>query len=603
MKSSTRRITVGIAATALTVGLGAAGVAFAGEKPASPVRLVIGLKAGNNATGDLPSLVRLGIAGAAARRGGEVRGSLLAEVGAKSLEVPAGRSASIIASLRNDPSVAYVQVDPVAKAFAVAPNDPIYSGGHQPELAQLKVPAAWNVTSGSAVKVAVIDTGVSAVGDLAGKVLPGYDFVNGDSNARDDGAFPHGTVVSSLIAAKTNNSAGLAGVCAQCKILPVKVLDSEGSGDYSTVAAGVIYAAKQGAQIINLSLGGPSSAPVLQDAIAYAVGKGALVVAAAGNEGTSAKQYPAAYADVLSVGATNTRTGGTARAGFSSYGNTWVDVAAPGITAGMLNDGSYCWDGSTDNCFDWFYNEYEVQGTSFSAPLVSGVAALIKSKHPRYSGWGLQNAITSSSRKIGSWVKYGLVDASAALTKGTDLVPPTATGTTPGQNKKVRGTVAVAPTGLKDNWSGIRNVDLYLNGKWHSWDYVAPFAPKLKTAGRNGALKVELRVTDRAGNTRRLGVRTLIADNVAPAVTVTKAPKNKAKVKGTVTWKVKASDKSGISKAQLIVNNKVVATDTKSAYSLSFKVAKQKKTMKVRVRVYDKVGNVKYTAIRTYYRA
>ncbi|MFC7534845.1 S8 family serine peptidase [Actinoplanes sp. GCM10030250] len=603
MKSAHRRVIVGTVAASLAAGLGAFGVADAASTPsasAQPVRLIVGLKAGADAAIDLTSLRALGLAGADAR-GRQLSRGLLAEVGAKSLEIPKSRASAAISALRRDPDVAYVQVDPKAKAYDYAPNDPIFTAGNQPELAQIKVPTAWDTTRGGSVKVAVVDTGVSAVGDLAGRVLPGYDFANNDFDPADDGDFPHGTVVASLIAASQDNGTGIAGVCAECEILPVKALGSDGSGWYSDIAEGIIYAAREGAKIINLSLGSPEPSPILQDAVAYAAGRGALVVVAAGNEGNTAKQYPAAYGDVLAVGATDTRSGGTARASFSSYGS-WVDVAAPGITAGMRNNGAYCWDGNTATCWDSYYGEYEVQGTSFAAPLVAGVAALVASKNPRYSGWSIGNSIRASARKV-SWVEKGVVDASAALTKGTDTVAPTATGISPAQNAKVRGNVTITPTGLKDDWSSIRAIDLYVDGKWHSWDYTYPWGPKLYTRGRNGAVKVQMKIIDKAGNFRWTGVRTLVMDNVLPAATITKAPKNKARVKGTVNVSVKASDKSGISKVQLLVNGKVVATDTKAGYKLSFKVAKQKKTMKVRIRVYDKAGNVRYLTTRTYYRA
>ncbi|BBH66089.1 hypothetical protein ACTI_27740 [Actinoplanes sp. OR16] len=602
MNSSSRRLLAGIVTTGLVAGLGVAG--FAGPAQAwdtKPVRLVVGLKAGVDPGSSLSTLSGFGIKKLS---GGSALDSALAEVQAKSLDVPASQKSSVIAALRNDPDVAYVEVDPTAKSFVVAPNDPVYTGGHQPELGQINVPAAWAATSGNAIKVAVVDTGVSPVGDLSGKVLKGYDFVNKDSNASDDGGFPHGTVVASLIASKTNNGAGLAGVCQQCQILPVKVLDYEGSGSYANVAAGIIYAAKQGAKIINLSLGGSDTSTTLQNAVAYANGRGALVVAAAGNEGTNQRMYPAAYGDVLAVGGTNTRTGGKERVSFSSYGASWVDVAAPAITAGMRNNGAYCWDGNTANCWDWYYNEYEVQGTSFSAPLVSGVAALVQSKHPSWSGWSVQRAIRNTTTPIGGWVERGLVNAQKAVAFTTaDTVKPTS-GIGIAKNTLVRGSRVIGAPGLKDNsgGSGIRNVDLYVNGKWHSWDYVSPFAPKLNTAGKNGALKVQLRITDKAGNVGWSPATSVVADNTPPKVTITKAPKNKAKVSGTVTVKVKATDKYKVAKVQLLVNGKVVATDTKAAYSLSFKVSKQKKTMKVVVRAYDKAGNVKKLATRTYYR-
>jgi subtilisin family serine protease len=603
MKSTHRRITVGLVTAGLAVSLGGFGVAGAAESPSLPVRLIVGFKPGvDTATAALSAAARLGVSEASARRS-KMSSQLGVELRAKSVEVAGSKATAAIAALESDPDVAYVEVDRQSRAFDVAPNDPVFAAGNQRELTQLNVPKARDTTTGAAVKVAVLDTGVSPVGDLAGKVLPGYDFFNYDNDANDNdaGAFRHGTVVASLIAATPNNGTGMAGVCASCQILPVKVLGGKNGVGYNyDIAQGIIYAVKQGAKIINMSLGGPSRSTTIQNAVAYANGRGVLVVAAAGNEGDEGNpvNYPAAYPDVLSVAATNTRTGGTALTSWSSYGANWVDVAAPGITAGMWSNGRYCWDGDYTNC-----GGYTLQGTSFAAPLVAGAAALVASVRPNYSGWSLQNSIVASARKISNRVKYGLVDANASLFKATDTVPPTVGGISPRQNAAVHGTVPIVPTGMADSKSGIRAVDLYVDGKWHSVDYTAPFAPALNTAGRNGALKLQLRVTDKAGNRTMSGYRVVIADNVKPTVSITKGPKNKAKVKGTVRINVKASDRSGIRKVQLLVNGKVVATDTKAGYKLSFQVAKQKKTMKVRVRAYDGAGNLKYVTTRTYYRA
>ncbi|BEL09913.1 hypothetical protein Q0Z83_081040 [Actinoplanes sichuanensis] len=609
MKSTRRRVIVGLAAvTTLTAGVvlaPVAGASVTGSARALPVRLLVGLRSGVATDVALPSLQRLGLPTA---DGDSTTRRLLGEIRAKAIEVPGARAAAVTAALKADPNVEYVQVDPQVEKADVTPNDPWITQNRQPELAQMNVPAAWDTTTGSAVTVAVVDTGVNAVGDLAGKVLPGYDFHNGDAYPSDDEG--HGTMVSSLIAATPNNGKGMAGVCAQCKILPVKVLSATGVGYHSNIAKGIIWAAQNNAKIINMSLGGYSTSAVLQDAVAYANGKGALVVAAAGNENTSQKSYPAAYADVLAVGATDTRsTGGRARAEFSNYGS-WVDVAAPGITAAMKSNGTYCYD---DPISCWVYwtdpvtgrlmDDYEVQGTSFSAPLVSGVAALVASAHPNYSGGGLRYAITNSGRRDNTWTQFGSVDAVRAINTGSDTKAPTATGFWPSANAKVRGNVTMSLYGLTDDWSGVRNVNLYVDGKWHNWDYVAPFTPVLKTGTRNGAMKVQLLVYDKAGNHLWLPARWYTADNLAPSVSITKAPANKAKVKGTVKVYAKAADKSGISKVELIVNGKVVATDRTAGYVLSFKVASQKKTMKVRIRAYDMAGNVRYTTIRTYYRA
>ncbi|GAA4597507.1 hypothetical protein BJY16_002379 [Actinoplanes octamycinicus] len=606
MNRKARRWAVGLLSAALITAVGGvAGTADAADS--LPVRILVGLKPGYDATARMSTLAGLGLQGAEAQ--GHARGKLLAQLGAKSLNVPSTRVQTTLAALRRDPAVAYAQVDIQRKITAVTPDDELYVQGHQPELGQIKVPDAWQTTTGSnAVTVAVLDSGVNPVDELRDKLLPGFDFVTFDDDTRDPGEYPHGTVVSSLIGSASNNGTGMAGVCWQCQILPVRVIGEDGTGYDSDIVAGIIYAVNNGAQIINMSLGGYQYDQALADAVAYANGRGVLVVASAGNENTSQKSYPAAFPDVLSVGGTDTRAGGNERVYFSNYSTDWVDVAAPAITAAIWGDGKRCYDGD-DPQGPCRYNDkngvskYLVQGTSFSSPLVAGVAGLIKSAHPEYSGWSVQQAITSSAVQSGTkWTRYGLVDAAAALTKGTDAGQPTITGVGPAQWTWVRGNVAITPYGLKDDWSGIRAVQLYVDGKYHNWSYKAPFAPTLNTGGRNGAIAVQLRVWDKAGNTSWSGVRTVWADNTKPKVSVTSWPKNKAKVSGTVTVKAKASDAAGVGKVQLLVNGKVVATDTKAGYKLTFKVSKQKKTMKVQVRAYDRLGNYTVTSSRTYYR-
>ncbi|MFI1993342.1 S8 family serine peptidase [Actinoplanes sp. NPDC020271] len=587
MNRSVRRLTVGLISSALITAAGAAASAPATAAD-TPVRVLIGLRAGYDAKAGLSSLDALGLRKAEVN--GQARGALLAALGAKSLTVPQSRVSSTLAALRQDPSVAYAELDVKRKTSAIPPNDPLYSQGHQTELSRLNVPAAWATTTGSDVTVAVVDTGVSPVGDLAGKVLPGYDFYNGDSDPSDDGVFPHGTVVSSLIAATADNGEGMAGVCWQCKILPVKVLSNEGDGYDSDVSQGIIYAAQHGAKIINLSLGGYGYSKTLAGAVAYANAKGVLVVAAAGNDNTTQKSYPAALPDVLAVGGTDTSKSGDYKVSFSNYGS-WVDVSAPAVTAGMSNTGQYA---------------YGLEGTSFSTPLVSGIAALVQSVHPEYSGWSLWSSIIRSGRKgTRNWNAYGIVDAAKALNFGTDTTPPTVSRALPAQNTVVRGTVTITPSGLKDSGSGIRVVEVQRNGAFAGWSYTGPaFAPKLNTAGLNGPISIRLKVTDKAGNVGYSGYRQLIVDNSKPKLTVTSWPANKAKVRGTITIKATASDSTtGIAKVVVYVNGKVVATDTRSPWVLGVNTAKQPKSFKLQVVAYDKAGNAAYSATRTYTRS
>ncbi|TKD72393.1 S8 family peptidase [Pseudalkalibacillus hwajinpoensis] len=237
------------------------------------------------------------------------------------------------------------------------PNDPFYkTKQYAPQ--KVKAEQAWDVTqSNSSVKIAVIDTGVDYNHpDLAGKVIKGYDFADNDNDPMDE--HYHGTHVSGIAAAKTNNGIGIAGLSPNASILAVRVLDESGSGSLDDVAQGIRYSADQGAQVINLSLGGILGSQTLKDAVNYAWNKGSVVVAAAGNESSPKPSYPAYYSNAIAVAATDQND---TIAFYSNYG-TWVDIAAPGSSVYSTMPGN-----SYDN----------LSGTSMASPVVAGVAGLL----------------------------------------------------------------------------------------------------------------------------------------------------------------------------------------------------------------------------------
>ena len=244
-------------------------------------------------------------------------------------------------------------------------------------LTALKAETVHQSTRGSGVTVAVVDTGVrSSHSDLSGNVLSGTDYVSPGTSANDENG--HGTHVAGIIAARYNNSRGIAGMSPRAKILPVRVLDRNGSGTSANVAKGIIYAADRGAKVINLSLGSNQSSTAMQSAVAYAISRNVLVVAAAGNSGCgllgSPTEYPASYPGVVGVSAVSKSI---QRASFSSCGS-WVDVAAPGqsiistmiqnsVGLGCSSSASYC----------------TLSGTSFATPYVAAAGALAIAKR----GW------------------------------------------------------------------------------------------------------------------------------------------------------------------------------------------------------------------------
>ncbi len=245
--------------------------------------------------------------------------------------VPVGQEASAAEQLSRQGDVAYAELDYAASAQA-EPNDPSYIAGKQWGLAQIGAPQAWNVTTGApAVVIAVIDSGTDlAHPDLAGKLWQNTAEI--PNNGRDDelngciddiygcrfrtpeGAYGdgrvgdengHGTHVAGIAAAATNNGIGVAGTAWGPQLMTVKVLGVSGSTAlYSDVAAGILYAAGNGANIISLSLGGPSPSATLCDAVSTAVAKGKVVAAAAGNNDTVV-YYPAMCPGALAVAATD----------------------------------------------------------------------------------------------------------------------------------------------------------------------------------------------------------------------------------------------------------------------------------------------------------
>ncbi len=359
--------------------------------------------------------------------------------------------ASEIARLGSNPAVEYVEPNYSIKlldAGPVFPNDFEFSkmyalhntgGGDAKVNADIQAIEAWRFSTGDKrVIVAVIDTGIDYLHEdlrdniwVNEKEIPfngidddgnglvddymGYDFVSNDSDPFDDNE--HGTHVAGIIGAKGNNGIGTVGVCWNVSLMALKAFDDQGNGTVDDAISAMEYAVQNGARIINASWGLDERSRALEEAVQRASDAGVLFIAAAGNNRTDALSYPASFESVLSVGATDNKD---ARAGFSNYGAT-VDVAAPG-----------------DNVFSTLpENSYGfLSGTSMAAPHVSGVAALVLSRFPKYSRQELFDILINSVDVVpfDQPMGNGRINAARAVKMDQPLptarlaVPPTISG-------------------------------------------------------------------------------------------------------------------------------------------------------------------------------
>ena len=373
------------------------------------------------------------------------RKSLLSDELSSIYEIRFGRDinvAKLINVLRSETGVAYAEPRRL-RYLTYTPNDPALAQGLQNYLTLVRAREAWDLSRGnSGVIVAIVDTGVDwNHEDLAANIwsnpgevpnnandddhngfvddVRGWDFggLSGtpDNDPREDRA-DHGTHVAGIAAAVSDNGKGVSGIAFHCTIMPVKTSqDDIRNGNDALIAygyEGIVYAADNGASVINCSWGGPGYSQFEQDVINYATRHGALVVAAAGNSAASEEFYPAAYDHALAVASIN---GAEVRSTFSNYGN-WVDVSSPGEALYST------WQSAAE---PYTY----LSGTSMASPVVAGVCALVKSQHPEWLPEQVGQQVRVSAENIDALnsryarqIGFGRVDAYSALTASSPAV-------------------------------------------------------------------------------------------------------------------------------------------------------------------------------------
>lgn len=372
------------------------------------------------------------------RQYGLSQGSSIGSTGAFLIKVPAGKEAQLIAALSRNRAVEYAEPDELVTATT---DDPFFGRQYALENvgqsfwntkgdifvpggitdADVDAVEAWTSAKGGSTKVAIIDSGVAFNHpDISERVVDRINFSGKAIAVEEDyDRYGHGTHVAGIVAAKHDNKEGVAGVCPECTILDVKVLNDSGSGSSSAIAQGIDWAVANGAKVINMSLGQRVSSRTLEAAVNNAWNQGVVLVAAAGNAGTQAQIYPGAYPNVIAVAATDNFDN---KASFSSYGK-WVDVAAPGV--------------NVYSTFPYYkftlmtqYNRsltYDMgSGTSMASPIVAAVAALVWSKGAADNKSVRYKVESTTDRKPGTetYWKYGRVNACRAVDAAGCTPPP-----------------------------------------------------------------------------------------------------------------------------------------------------------------------------------
>jgi thermitase len=382
-----------------------------------------------------------------------------------------GSGLALLDHLRKRSDVEFAEFDSVAQVMQNVydpPNDvyfsSMYASSHNGNIDQwgppaVSAPAAWQYTSGGSpsIVIAIVDTGVDDTHpDLAPKIVGEYTYVG----TIKDG-FGHGTHVAGIAAAATDNHIGVAGMCPNCKILSVKVLDDQGSGYISDVASGIVYAASHGARVISLSLGGSGRTETLHSALDYALANNALPVCAMGNSGSSLNTpEPAYWHDCLSVIATD-QTG--AKASFSNYGIK-ADVAAPGVA---ILSTMPTYPVTLTTTYGYSMNYDALSGTSMATPMVSGIAGLVLSENPNLTPTQVAGIIEASSGDGVSWVPnlaFGVVNALKAVSSAinSDYAPPSPNLISPTEGATVSGLVTFQAAPTDD--TTVHHVDFVQNG-------------------------------------------------------------------------------------------------------------------------------------------
>ncbi|MGI0040636.1 MAG: S8 family serine peptidase, partial [Nitrosopumilaceae archaeon] len=516
--------------------------------------------------------------------------SEIKQIDVKLIKVPEQALEKVQAAFAKNSAVEYVEKDFILEP-AVIPNDPYYP--NQWHLPAINAPTAWDITQGSSIPIAILDTGVDPNHpDLKNKLTLGYNFYNNNNDWSD--VCGHGTKVAGSAAAITNNGLGVSGVAWNNPIIPIKITDSSCYGYYSSMINGIVYAADKGARVANISFQIFNGAS-LSDAARYMNDHGGWVVAAAGNTGILENYSDNPY--IISVGSISPNG---LVSSFSSYG-PFVDFAAPGSTIYTTTSGG-----------TYGYTS----GTSFSSPIVAGVIALVISHNPSMTSQQVYDTLKNSAVDKGTtgrdnYYGWGLVDAYGALLQNNptppppDITPPS----TPSLLAPADGIVTNDNTPSFD-WSDVTDPSLpvtYTLLADNNSDFLSPEISKQSlsssdyttaTSLADGTYYWKVRSTDSAGN---IGVyssaRTVIIDTTPPTITITN-PQNGADVTSSFTVSVDSSDNVAVNRVELYLDGSFYGQKTTVPYDFALDASTMSAgTHEIKAVSIDSSGNSNFATI------
>lgn len=510
-----------------------------------------------------PEVSSARVQGLAAAAGARLDSSL-PQIGVRVLEFPGqGRELDAASALARLPEVAFAVPDRVIRPCRI-PNDSYY--GLEWHLPKVSAPGAWDMTTGAGgVTIAILDSGVDASHpDLGSKLVPGWNVY--DNNGLTDDVSGHGTAVAGVAGACTNNTAGVSAVTWNCPLMPIRITDPDGYGYVSTIADGLVWAADHGARVANISYRAPND-PVVDAAATYFESKGGVVVMSAGNDSTFDPNPP--DPNLLLVSATDTSD---AVASFSNTGNN-VDIAAPGV-------------GIRSAVARGTYGAYA--GTSVSAPIVAGAAALVISLSPSFTATQVKDVLKQSADDLGApgwdagfgWGRVNLAKAAqlaGGVPSAPDTTPPTVSITSPANAATVAGTITVKVS-ASDN-TGVASVRLSVDGSVLGSASAAPCSFSWNTAaGPDGSHNLVATAFDAAGNSAStqvtVAVKNSSGDTTAPTISITSPGGGSTIGANGATVSVATSDNVGVVKVSLYVDGTLTATSTTAPFTFKWNTRK-----------------------------